>query len=400
MIDPAKKLSQEVILCLHVRDHLGPRMNPFAQGPLGGVHIYEPYFTAPNPLSRLSFLRSSNALLHKASTSVNAKYICMQDFNPLRQNGKLAFVSYKDVRGVIGEPFKEEEKRVIESFDSKHKQANLIFLGLDLEAKEAQVELSGYSGTPYFALDVSQETRETISAMTKNGEFSQTRVELGLSPSDATIYAQARSMLDWNQRNRHCSSCGGRTLVVQGGTKVVCPPKDKGVSRPSCATRTGLHNTAFPRTDPTIITAPVSHDLKRVLLGRGKRWPENYFSCLSGFVEPAESLETASRRETYEETGVSVDHVQIHSTQAWPYPSTLLCGTIGIAKSQTHESITYPEAELAEARWFEYAEIESALDHGHAMWENPPAGYTGLRVPGNQLMAHRVLRGVLKLFHK
>lgn len=362
--------------------------------------MYEPYFTSPSPLSRMSFLRSSNTLLHKASTSVDAKYLCMHNLNPLRKGNSLAFVRHESIRYLIGAPFAEEEKQVIEKFSSKQRLPTLIFLGLDLDAKERGVTLSGYSGTPYFALDVSHESEETVKALTQYGEFSPTRIELGLRQSESTIYAQARSMIDWTQRNRYCASCGGRTLAIQGGNKIICPPKDEGHVRKNCATRTGLHNTAFPRTDPTVITAPVSYDLKRVLLGRGKRWPPNYFSCLSGFVEAAESLETASRRETYEETGVTVDHVQLHSSQAWPYPSTLLCGTIAIAKSPAHETITYPEAELDEARWFEYGEVETALNHGHAMWEDPPAGYTGLRLPGDKLMAHRVLRGVLKLFHK
>jgi NAD+ diphosphatase len=136
------------------------------------------------------------------------------------------------------------------------------------------------------------------------------------------------------------------------------------------------------------------------LLGRGKRWPDNYFSCLSGFVEPGESLEVATRREAFEETGVRIDRVQLHSSQPWPYPSTLLIGAMGQC-APGGEDITYPETELEEAKWFELEEIEHALNHGaNAMWEPPIKGYVGPRVPPHQLMAHQVLRGVLRLFHK
>lgn len=96
-----------------------------------------------------------------------------------------------------------------------------------------------------------------------------------------------------------------------------------------------------------------------------------------------------------------IGDVQIHSSQAWPYPSTLLVGTVGQCRGKADETITYPEQELEEAKWFAFAEVKKALNHGHAMWQEPPKKYTRIRLPGDQLMAHRVLRGgVLKPFHK
>lgn len=376
-------------------------MSKLTTGLFNGQNIYEPYFTT-SPVTRLSFLRSDNALLHKASQHQSAKYLCMHNFNPLRKDGQLQHLKYAHVRDITGEPYKEPEEQQIQAFNSDTKRPILVFLGLDLEAKASGVEIGDYKGIPYFALDVTQQPQPVVDALSRSSSaaFSPTRVELNFSYTDSAIYAQARSFLDWNIRNAFCSSCGSRTLSVQGGAKIICPASDAGVGRPSCPTRTGLHNTAFPRTDPTVIAAPVSADAKRVLLGRGKLWPQNYWSCLAGFVEPGESMETATRREVWEESGVRVGDVQIHSSQAWPYPSTLLVGTIAQCREKADERVTYPEAELEEARWFELGEVEEALGHGHAMWESPPKGYTGIRVPGDKLMAHRTLRGVLKLFHR
>lgn len=382
-------------------------MSQLSNGLFAGQNIYDPYFTS-SLLTRLSFLRSSNELLGKASKHSSAQYLCMSELNPLRNSdGKLALLPYEKVKAIIGEPYSSAQKDLVDNFDSTAVLPTLIFLGLDVEAKASTASLSldpsqAYKGTPYFALDCTNLPQEQLSTITNTTQaFTPTRVELGFSHAESSLYAQARSYIDWAQRNRHCSSCGSRTLLIQGGTKIVCPPKDAAhPNRPphNCPTRTGLHNTAFPRTDPTLVAAAVSADGRRVLLGRGKRWPENYFSCLSGFVEPAESMESATRREVWEESGVKVHNVQIHSSQAWPYPSTLLVGTIGQCDSKNEEVISYPEKELGEAKWFELEEVKEALDHGHAMWEEPPKGWTGVRLPPDKLMAHRTLRGVLRVF--
>lgn len=356
-------------------------------------------------IDRLAFLRMRNDLLDKASTSQSARYLTFEELNALRgEDGKFAYVRYDDLEHQLGRPYQKDEKAQVNEFDPDVHHPTLVFLGLDSNGPSAeQLQLGSYRGVPYFALDVTSTHYDAYKSKQaeKGRKHVPTRIDLQLSHEDSAVLSHARSLLDWNARNRHCSACGGRTLSSNGGHKVVCPPADKGIPRKaSCPTRVGLHNQAFPRTDPTMVIAPISADARRVLLGRGKRWPENYFSCLSGFVEPGESLEVAARRETYEETGARVDRVQIHSSQPWPYPSTLLIGSIAQCVPGGEE-ITYPETELEEAKWFELGEVEHALNKGaNAMWEPPIKGYVGPRVPPPQLMAHQVLRGVLKLFHR
>ncbi|KAI5362043.1 Putative NUDIX hydrolase domain, NADH pyrophosphatase-like, Zinc ribbon, NADH pyrophosphatase [Septoria linicola] len=357
-------------------------------------------------IDRLAFLRTQHELLDKASKHPSARYLTFNELNALRDSdGNFAYVGYDDLKFWIGEPYEKDEKTQIQDFNPAEHHPRLIFLGLDLEAgcKTPAVSLGLYYGVPYFALDVSSSHYDRFKSRQKSQGRTHvpTRVDLNLSHGDSAILSHARSLIDWNTRNRFCGACGGKMLSTHGGSKVVCPPADAGVPRKTaCPTRTGLHNQAFPRTDPTVVIAPVAADAKRVLLGRGKRWPENYFSCLSGFVEPGESLEVATRREAFEETGVRLAHVQIHSSQPWPYPSTLLIGAMGQC-IEGGEDITYPESELEEAKWFELDEIEHALNNGaNAMWEPPIKGYVGPRVPPAQLMAHQTLRGVLKLFKR
>ena len=68
------------------------------------------------------------------------------------------------------------------------------------------------------------------------------------------------------------------------------------------------------------------HDGDHCLLGRQRVWPTGMHSTLAGFVEPGESLEEAVAREVREETGIAVEDVTYHSSQPWPFPSSLMLG--------------------------------------------------------------------------
>ena len=69
------------------------------------------------------------------------------------------------------------------------------------------------------------------------------------------------------------------------------------------------------KTDPVVIMAVLSKDGTKTLMGRQKRFPPGFYSCLAGFLEPGESLEEAVRREVWEESGIKVGPVNYHSTQ-------------------------------------------------------------------------------------
>jgi NAD+ diphosphatase len=104
--------------------------------------------------------------------------------------------------------------------------------------------------------------------------------------------------------------------------------------------------------DPAIIVLVASGD--RCLLGRQANWPEGRYSTIAGFVEPGESLEDAVRREVYEETNVRVGAVHYHSSQPWPFPSSLMLGFFAEA---TSTDIALNDGELDDARWFTREEL-------------------------------------------
>jgi NAD+ diphosphatase len=230
----------------------------------------------------------------------------------------------------------------------------------------------------------------------------------------AAVFAQARALTDWNARNPFCGGCGQPTMSINAGTKRVCPPTDLSSlptaqggattveatprERAACVTRKGISNLCFPRTDPTVIMAVVSHDGKRVLLGRQKRWPPHWYSTLAGFCEPAESVEEAVRREVWEESGVLLGRVVIHSTQPWPYPANLMIGAIGQALPDGEKIHLEHDPELEDAKWVEVDEVQEALRVGTSgLGEAAGAEYKegGLRLPPATAIANQLLRAVV-----
>lgn len=206
-------------------------------------------------------------------------------------------------------------------------------------------------------------------------------------------------------------------MSVNVGTKRVCPPTDYASlptpqggattalavphERAACITRQGISNLCFPRTDPTVIMAVISHDGKRVLLGRQKRWPAYWYSTLAGFCEPAESVEEAVRREVWEESGVLLGRVVIHSTQPWPYPANLMIGAIGQALPDGEKIHLEHDPELEDAKWVELDEIREALRIGTSgLGEPAMEGYKegGLRLPPKTAIANQLLKAVVEGF--
>lgn len=300
----------------------------------------------------------------------------------------------------------------------------LIFLGLDEREQQKHDDVlrwASYSGVPYFALDVTPkgpieaQAKNLIQELIAQGKiFLEGRLmHLSLPAHEAAIYAQASALTDWNVRNPFCASCGQPTLSIQGGTKRTCPPTDiasattsssaapaprPNSNRLPCPTRKGIANLSFPRTDPTVIMAILSADSRHLLVGRKRQWPENLFSALAGFVEPAESIEEAVRREAWEESGVTVGRVVIHSSQPWPYPANLMIGAIAQTIPGGEEVVLKHDPELGDAKWVGLDEVKIALAEaeGDGLREELRDG--NLRLPPKTTIANQLLKAVVEGF--
>jgi len=166
-----------------------------------------------------------------------------------------------------------------------------------------------------------------------------------LPPEQLSAIAVAKSLVNWHQRHGYCANCGTRTAMSQGGWKRDCP---------ACKAE------HFPRTDPVVIMLVTSGE--KCLLGRQKQFPAGMYSCLAGFVEAAETIEDAVRREILEESGIRCSDVRYYMTQPWPYPSSLMIGCTAVA---TTEDITVDLTELEDARWFSRDEAAQMMKREH-----------------------------------
>lgn len=147
--------------------------------------------------------------------------------------------------------------------------------------------------------------------------------------------------------------------------------------------------------------AVVSSDGTKLMLGRQSRWPPHWYSTLAGFCEPAESIEEAVRREVWEESGVTVGRVVIHSTQPWPYPANLMIGAIGQAVASKEDIDLGNDPELDDAKWFTLEEVKDALVNGTSGL-GEPAGPNykegGLRLPPRTAIANQLMTAVVSGF--
>jgi len=239
--------------------------------------------------------------------------------------------------------------------DIEHLEINVppIFLGLQ-------------DGVAHFAIDVS-ELGDPVHELnlTEGWRFEEARsAATQVSPEEAGIVAQSRAQVDWHRRHRFCSVCGERTAQERGG------------QTRKCMTCNANH---FPRTDPVVIM--VVSDGDNCLLGqsRGRLSRTGRYSALAGFMDQGESIEEAVRREVKEEAGIEVGEVRYHSSQPWPFPSSLMIGCHGKARST---DIRIDDEEMTDVRWFSCDEVRLALKG-----ENP-----NLQVPDSIAIAHHLIK--------
>ncbi|WP_332770078.1 NAD(+) diphosphatase [Phenylobacterium sp.] len=292
---------------------------------------------AGNPLNRASEKRTDVAWLTEQLRSDESLAVAIWNGKPFVETAKDGGLQIAYLPARMAEELSGGGER-------------LLFLGL-------------WQETAVFAVDLEGGADPADGPLAGLGRFEDLRaVALRLPPTDAAIMATSKQMFEWRRRHRHCSACGEQTDVVEGGWKRACP---------ACKAE------HFPRTDPVVIMLAVHGE--RCMLGRQEIWPKGMFSALAGFLEPGESIEEACARELHEEAGLKTLSVRYHSTQPWPYPSSLMIGLIAQVED---DDATPDQTELSEVRWFTKAEARDVL-----------AGKgDGVNAPGGMAIAHQLLK--------
>jgi len=289
-----------------------------------------------NPLDRGDVERRDEDWLKQAARDPRSRFLPLWQLNILLQNiplTKLGWLKPTDIEKL--------------AFDDPP-----VFLGL-------------MNGIPHFAVDVSALTEplqelgleETWSFVEARSAASQ------LTPEDVGILAQGKAQVDWHRRHRFCGLCGGATQPARGGQVRKCIQ---------------CNSEHFPRTDPVAIM--VVTDGERALLGqsRGRLARSGRYSALAGFIDQAECIEEAVRREVKEEAGITVGEVRYHSSQPWPFPYSLMIGCHGKAVTT---DIAKDDEEMTDVRWFTREEVLSSL-----AGRNP-----NLRLPDPVAIAHHLI---------
>ncbi|KAJ7125197.1 NUDIX hydrolase domain-like protein [Mycena epipterygia] len=356
-----------------------------------------------SPLNRLSWLRSSHSFLNAIATSEKARWLVLNTGKQLvsvpvsssSENPTVAQLTTSQVKSFLGsEPYfgqGKEDGRVLAADEvtthtesARHRGVRVVFLGLldtlsNLNAlptsdfTDPELAVAKLEGIPYFALDIGELGADTDAFLNQHkdtqilswGEPRALMMGLQMDKVSLALFTEARSMVDWNQRNLFCPACGAPTYSMWGGWKISCStllPWADNTGRKPCPTGKGLHNFTHPRTDPVVIMIAIDETGEKILLGRGKKFPGKFYSALAGFIEPAETFEDAVVREMWEEAGVKAWDVTYHSAQPWPFPANLMVGFY--ARADASQPIRLDlDNELMDARWYSRAEVLEVLNH-------------------------------------
>ncbi len=305
----------------------------------------DPHIFGGAPLDRDANIRRDEAAIEALKVRENARFLPFWDLRGLIVPGEqpeLAWLPMSELEAIAED------------------RAEVVYLGLDGDAPCFAVGLAGEANP---AKEGSLEGR---------GKFIDARtIATQLGGPDTAILAQGRSLIDWHARHRFCAACGAPTEAKSAGNSRTCP---------------ACNAEHFPRTDPVAIMLVIRDG--KCLLGRKNMFPEGMYSALAGFIEVGETIEEGVRREIFEESGVRAGEVRYHSSQPWPFPSSLMIGCI--AEGLTEE-ITIDEQELDHAAWFSRAEIVEGMER--ALTTAPGDGK--FRMPHPIAIAHQLARAWL-----
>lgn len=164
-------------------------------------------FFSLNHLDRASEKRKDKEWLQSKIRDEASQFLLLSDLKPFvspikdkssKWSYRLCWLDHKQISSHLGE------------------DTVVIFLGIDRTSSQT-----------LFAVDVSGIDESKFKDFQQEGSFLMPFPgSLQLEPSDAGVFAEARSTMDWLERYKFCATCGSGTDIREGGHKRVCRNKE------------------------------------------------------------------------------------------------------------------------------------------------------------------------------
>ena len=197
---------------------------------------------------------------------------------------------------------------------------------ITLQPWHKQIEFTSASGTECIAVKLeSPVCKDGYKMMGLRETFDV------LDAEDYALAGKARELLYWNDNTQYCGVCGS-------------PMKFHTEISKRC---TNCGKEVWPSLATAIIVAITRGE--DILLVQSKNFRADYMGLVAGFVETGETLEEAVKRETLEETGITIRNIRYAGSQAWPYPSGLM---IGYTAEYESGDLRIQRSELNKGGWY------------------------------------------------
>lgn len=164
------------------------------------------------------------------------------------------------------------------------------------------------------------------------------------------VAVKAQHLLNWDRSTKYCGCCGNLCERKEDERAKVCP---------NCG------NLQFPRISPAIIVGIKKGN--QILMAHNSGFREGLYSVIAGFVEQGETIETAVKREVYEEVGIKVKNIKYFKSKPWNSVDSLMLGFI--AEYESGE-IKVDGKEIVDAKWCDKEHMPEVLpDKISTAWE-------------------------------
>ncbi|MDT8716946.1 NAD(+) diphosphatase [Clostridium sp. 19966] len=146
------------------------------------------------------------------------------------------------------------------------------------------------------------------------------------------IAGRGSQIINWDKTHSFCGRCGAKTENKKDEMAKLCP---------ECG------NVMYPVICPAIIVAVIKEG--KILLAHNGNFKNDMYGLVAGFVEAGEDLESAVKREVFEEIGINIKNVEYFKSSPWPFPNSLM---LGFFAEYASGEIKVDGREIVHADWF------------------------------------------------